>query len=397
MAEQELAGKIAVVTGGSNGIGAATVRLLAAAGATVAICFNQGKQRAEALRGELPGEGHRALPLELTDTGSVRRLADAVREAYGRVDVLVNSAGMTRPIPHADLEALDEAFFDQVLIANARGPYSVIRALLPSLRAAAPSVVVNVSSVAAFNGAGSNIAYGAAKAALDTMTMSLARALGPDIRFMCVSPGPVATDFVAGRGREQIEKIMATAPLRRVIEAEDVGRAIMACVTHLGSRYGNQDRGGRRADALRVLTCATVARRQPCVKVACSCLAEAAGRMFNRWQGRASQTANRRKPTMQMRIVWGKILPGQWDSYKSAYKAAMASRGKVAGLVSQWLVRDQADPDAGYSVSVWENDDAMRAFWESSKRKETTDPLQKFFVNQYTITNCDVRWELPGA
>ncbi len=240
MADQELAGKIAVVTGGSNGIGAAAVRLLAAAGATVAVCYNRGKERAEALVTALPGGGHRVLPLELTDAASVRRMADAVREAYGRVDVLVNSAGMTRPIPHADLEALDEAFFDQVLIANARGPYSVIRALLPLLRAAAPSVVVNVSSVAAFNGAGSNIAYGASKAALDTMTMSLARALGPEVRFLCVSPGPVATDFVEGRGREQIAKIMSTAPLRRVIEAEDIGRAIMACVTHLGSSTGTK-------------------------------------------------------------------------------------------------------------------------------------------------------------
>lgn len=240
MADQELAGKIAVVTGGSNGIGAAAVRLLAAAGATVAVCYNRGKERAEALVAGLPGGGHRVLPLELTDAASVRRMADAVREAYGRVDVLVNSAGMTRPIPHADLEALDEAFFDQVLIANARGPYSVIRALLPLLRAAAPSVVVNVSSVAAFNGAGSNIAYGASKAALDTMTMSLARALGPEVRFLCVSPGPVATDFVEGRGREQIAKIMSTAPLRRVIEAEDIGRAIMACVTHLASSTGTK-------------------------------------------------------------------------------------------------------------------------------------------------------------
>ena len=100
---------------------------------------------------------------------------------------------------------------------------------------------------------------------------------------------------------------------------------------------------------------------------------------------------------MQMRIVWGKILSGQWDRYEAAYKEAMASRGKVDGLRSQWLVRDQADPDAGYSVTVWESDDAMRAFWESQERKDSTDPLQPFFVNQYTITNCDIRWKLPGV
>jgi 3-oxoacyl-[acyl-carrier protein] reductase len=240
MPVQDLAGKFAVVTGGSNGIGAATVRALAEAGATVAICYNQGEARARALLAELPAGKHRVVQLELTDVASVRRMGDELRDAFGRVDVLVNSAGMTRPIPHADLDALDEEFFDQVLIANARGPYSVIRALLPLLRAGAPSVVVNVSSVAAFNGQGSNIAYGASKAALDTMTMSLARALGPEVRFLCVSPGPVATDFVAGRGREQIAKIMATAPLRRVIEPEEIASAIMACVTHLGAATGTK-------------------------------------------------------------------------------------------------------------------------------------------------------------
>lgn len=237
---QSIAGKLAVVTGGSNGIGAATVRMLAEAGAQAVICYNKGEARARALLAELPGSGHCIAQLELTDTASVRALAETVQGAYGRADILVNSAGMTKPIPHADLDALDEAFFDQVLIANARGPYSVIRAFLPLLRAAAPSVVVNVSSVAAFNGAGSNIAYGASKAALDTLTISLARALGPEVRFLCVSPGPVATDFVAGRGREQIAKIMATAPLRRVIEPEDIASAIMASITHLGAATGTK-------------------------------------------------------------------------------------------------------------------------------------------------------------
>lgn len=244
-----LAGRTAVVTGGSNGIGAASVRALAAAGARVAICYRTGAERAEALRGMLPGTGHRTLPLDLTDPGSVHHMAEAVRAAYGHLDILVNSAGVTRPIPHADLDTLDEALFDQILIANARGPYSVIRALLPLLRAAGgaaggnggtPAVVVNISSVAALNGAGSNVAYGAAKAALETMTMSLARVLGPEVRLMCVAPGPVATDFVAGRGRDALEKLAAATPLRRVVEAEDVAQAVMACITHLPTSTGSR-------------------------------------------------------------------------------------------------------------------------------------------------------------
>lgn len=240
MSGPDLAGKVAVVTGGSNGIGAASVRALAAAGARVAIGYRSGEDRARALLGALPGTGHTALAVDITDPVSVRRMADQVRETYGRVDVLVNSAGVTRPIPHADLETLDEPLFDQILIANARGPYAVIRALLPLLRAGAPAVVVNVSSVAALNGAGSNIAYGAAKAALETMSMSLARVLGPEVRVMCVAPGPVATDFVAGRGREALEKLAAGTPLKRVVEAEDVARAVMACVVHLPTSTGSR-------------------------------------------------------------------------------------------------------------------------------------------------------------
>ena len=257
MTHAPLAGRTAVVTGGSNGIGAACVRALAAAGARVAICYRTGAERAEALRGMLPGTGHRTLALDLTDPASVRHMAEAVRAVCGHLDILVNSAGVTRPIPHADLDTLDEALFDQILIANARGPYSVIRALLPLLRAAGgaagggaaggaagsggtPAVVVNISSVAALNGAGSNIAYGAAKAALETMTMSLARVLGPEVRLMCVAPGPVATDFVAGRGREALEKLAAATPLRRVVEAEDVAQAVMACITHLPTSTGSR-------------------------------------------------------------------------------------------------------------------------------------------------------------
>ena len=235
-----LAGKVAVVTGGSNGIGAASVRKLAEAGARMAILYHAGAERAHALRASLPGTGHEIVAVDITNPASVREMAARVRAAFGRVDVLVNSAGVTRPIPHADVETLDEALFDQILIANARGPYSVIRALLPLLRVGGDAVVVNISSVAALNGAGSNIAYGAAKAALETMSMSLARVLGPAVRVMCVAPGPVATDFVAGRGRDALEKLAASTPLKRVTEAEDVAQAVMACVTHLHSSTGSR-------------------------------------------------------------------------------------------------------------------------------------------------------------
>jgi 3-oxoacyl-[acyl-carrier protein] reductase len=236
----QLTDKVAVVTGGSSGIGAATVRRLASEGCTVAVTYNRGEERARQLLAELPGGGHGVFPLSLHDGSTVCALADQVRERYGRVDILVNSAGYTQPIAHADLAALTDELFDAMLIANVRGPFSVIRALNPLLQASGDGVIVNVSSISAFTGSGSSIAYCASKAALDTMTMSLARALGPKVRAMCVSPGAVSTGFVAGRDRAALEKIAQSTPLRRVVEPEDVAGAIMACIVNLRASTGSR-------------------------------------------------------------------------------------------------------------------------------------------------------------
>ncbi|HVL58467.1 MAG TPA: SDR family oxidoreductase, partial [Burkholderiaceae bacterium] len=146
----------------------------------------------------------------------------------------------TRPVRHSDLETMDEALFDTILLANARGPYSVIRSMMPLLKASGDAVVVNVSSISAFTGSGSNIAYCAAKAALDTLTMSLARAFGPEVRFVCVSPAAVDTGFVAGRDRAALEQAAQQVPLKRVVEPHDVAMAILACVTHLKTATGTR-------------------------------------------------------------------------------------------------------------------------------------------------------------
>jgi 3-oxoacyl-[acyl-carrier protein] reductase len=232
--------KVAVVTGGSSGIGAATVRMLADEGANVVVCYNKGEDRARALIEQLPKGNHHAQQLAVEDSASVRRAAEEIGKAYGRADILVNSAGFTRPVPHAQLDALDDALLDSILIANVRGPFSMIRAMVPLLRVGGDSVIVNVSSISAFTGSGSNIGYCASKAALDTMTLSLARVLGPTIRVLCVSPAAVATDFVAGRGRPQLEKIAEGTPLKRVVEPEDIARTVMACITHLKVSTGTR-------------------------------------------------------------------------------------------------------------------------------------------------------------
>jgi 3-oxoacyl-[acyl-carrier protein] reductase len=236
----DLIGKVAFVTGGSSGIGAASAKALAARGAHVVIGYNSGEQRARELMTSLPGDKHRTQQIVLERTDTIIAAAADVEKAYGRLDILVNSAGFTRPIPHGDLDTLEDALFDSIMTANVRGVFATIRAFAPLMRATRDAVVVNISSIAAFTGAGSNVAYCASKAALDTMTISLARVLGPEIRVLAVSPGAVATDFVAGRGREALDKAAQTTPLKRVVEPEDVADAVVACVTLLRTATGTR-------------------------------------------------------------------------------------------------------------------------------------------------------------
>lgn len=233
METQSLKGKVAVVTGGSNGIGAATVRLLAAEGASVYVGYNKGRERAERIIAELPGDGHKPVRIVLEDSATIRDAANMVGAAHGHADIVVNSAGFTKPVPHGDLDALTDELMDAMMVANVRGPFAMIRAFAPLLKATHDGVVVNVSSISGFTGSGSSVAYCAAKGALDNMTRALGRALGPDIRVLCVSPGAVNTDFVAGRGPDQLAKIAQATPLQKVVEPDDVARAILAAVTLL--------------------------------------------------------------------------------------------------------------------------------------------------------------------
>jgi 3-oxoacyl-[acyl-carrier protein] reductase len=235
---EDLKGKVAVVTGASNGIGAAAAKALAQAGGRVVVGYNRGADRAQRVMAGLPGSGHRIQQMVLEDSATLNKAADDVRAAYGRCDVLINSAGFTKPVPHPNLDALTDELMDSVLIANVRGPFATIRAFAPLMRETKDAVVLNVSSIAGFNGAGSSIAYAASKAALDTMTMSLGRALGPEIRFMAVSPGAVNTDFVAGRTEEHLKKQAEISPLKHLVQPEDVARTIMGCVLYLKDTTG---------------------------------------------------------------------------------------------------------------------------------------------------------------
>jgi len=225
--------RIALVTGGSSGIGAATALRLAEAGAIVWVGYNTGAARAESVVAGLPGQGHRAVATPMRDTAAIVAAAEAISAAHGKLDVLVNSAGTTKMIAHGDLDALDDATFDDILITNVRGPFATIRACRALLKASGDAVIVNISSLAGVTGQGSSIVYGASKAALDVMGMSLARVLGPEIRVVGISPAAVNTDFVKGRTLAAIERQSAGAPLQVLAEADDIALACISAIEGL--------------------------------------------------------------------------------------------------------------------------------------------------------------------
>ena len=227
---------VAIITGGAGGIGAAIGRALAAVGFAVVVGFRRSAVAAEKLAASLPGSGHAALSAPVTDSVGLRALAAAVAERYERCDVLVNCAGITRFVAHADLEGLDDALIDEIFATNVRGSFAALRALLPLLRASSRpggAVVVNISSIAARTAMGSNVMYCASKAAVDNMTQSLARALAPAVRVVSVSPGLVDTEFVKSLDPKWREEQTARTPLGRLASPEDVAAAVVAAVRDL--------------------------------------------------------------------------------------------------------------------------------------------------------------------
>ncbi len=228
---------LAVVTGAAGGIGSAISRRLAADGARVVVGYGAGRDRAEALVAELAGDGHRACQLPVTDSAALERAAQDVG-AEDAVDVLVNCAGTTRPVDHGDLASLDDELIDEIFAVNWRGAFATVRTFEAALRRADNPVIVNISSVAAITGQGSNVAYCASKAALDSMTRSLGRALAPDIRVVSVSPGWVPGEYAQRLAPEVLDTQRNATPLQRLARPEEVAAAVSAAAFHLTCTTG---------------------------------------------------------------------------------------------------------------------------------------------------------------
>ena len=226
----DLAGRVAIVTGGGGGIGSAICRRLAGLGSAVIVVVADNLDRAEALVATLPGDGHLAVRAGVDQLDAVNALAARIANDPGRLDVLVNAAGVTRPVAHDDLDALDDELIDRIFRVNWRGSFAMIRACQNLLARDEGGIVINISSVAATTGLGSNVAYCASKAALDSMTRSLGRALAPAIRVVSVSPGWVHGEYAAAMPPEVLDHQLAATPMGRLATPDDVADAVEAAL-----------------------------------------------------------------------------------------------------------------------------------------------------------------------
>jgi 3-oxoacyl-[acyl-carrier protein] reductase len=229
----ELTGKVALVTGSSGGVGAATVKQLAAKGCSVAINFSKSRAAGEAVAAECEKLGGQALLVQgnVADDADCRRIVAETLARFGRIDFLVNNAGTTKFVAHKNLGGLSAEDFHAIYAVNTIGPFQMVRAAEAALRAAR-GAVVNVSSVAGVYGTGSSLAYVASKAALNGMTLSLARVLGPEVRINAVCPGFIEGDWLReGMGDQAYETARATwkanAPLGTTNTPNDVADSIL--------------------------------------------------------------------------------------------------------------------------------------------------------------------------
>jgi len=232
---QDLRGKTAIVTGSSSGVGAATARLLANHGCHVLINYRANANGAEKVAEQCREAGVEALVVggDVADDQACRAMVEAARGQWGKIDILVNNAGTTKFVDHADLDGLDSADFQRIYGVNVIGVYQMVRACNALMQDQdSGGAVVNVASTAAVTGIGSSVAYAASKGALVTMTLSLARALGPKVRMNAVCPGFIEGDWLReGLGDEKYEQMMAAnrrgAALGVTATAETVADAIL--------------------------------------------------------------------------------------------------------------------------------------------------------------------------
>jgi ketoreductase RED2 len=227
----EFSGKVAIVTGSSSGIGEAVAHRLSALGAHVVVNSSSSVDAGRAVADALPGDAI-YVQADISDQDQGRALLDATIERFGQLDILVNNAGWTTVVPHDDLDGLTDEIFARTFEVNVFGTWWLTKAAIPLLRASDDPNIVNITSVAGVRPVGSSMAYSMTKAALNQMTVLLAKSYGP-IRVNAVAPGLVATPWTSDWDAQH-QAVAAMAPLKRSATPDDCAEATLAL---LRNRY----------------------------------------------------------------------------------------------------------------------------------------------------------------
>ena len=220
-----LEGRVALVTGSSSGIGEASARALAAQGVRVVVNSSSSVEAGEAVAASLPEAVY--IQASVATAVGAARLVDEAAARWGHLDIVVNNAGTTVRIPHADLDAATDEVWEGILQTNLMGTWWVSRAAVPHLRAAGGGCIVNVSSLAGVRPSGSSIPYAVSKAAINHLTRLMAKSLGPEVRVNAVAPGLIKTPWTDDW--EDLHAAVASlAPLRRSGDPDDVAGIVAA-------------------------------------------------------------------------------------------------------------------------------------------------------------------------
>lgn len=228
--------KVAIVTGGSRGIGLATVEAFLKEGAAVVLCASR-KETADAalehLRGEYPDAKVEGIWPKLSSYDEVKAAFDKVIDTYGRIDILVNNAGMSESTPFAKYT---EETFEKVMDLNVKSVYNCTKAVVDQMKEQGSGVILNTSSMVSIYGQPAGMAYPTSKFAVNGMTLSLARELGPQgIRVNAVAPGITYTDMMKAVPKEVIDPMIAQIPLRRIGQPEDIANAFVFLASDMAS------------------------------------------------------------------------------------------------------------------------------------------------------------------
>ena len=230
----EIKGAVFIVTGSATGLGASVARRLAGKGGRVVINYTRSVAEAEETAAACVELGGEAIlcQADVALDEDCRRMAREALDRWGRIDGLVNNAARSKIVAHADLEGLTAEDFSQIFAVNVTGAYQMARAVTPAMKEQGLGAIVNISSGSGFTGSGSSIAYAASKGALNTMTLSLARALAPEIRVNAVCPGVMQTRWWReGLGEENyagfIERYAERTPLKAAGHPDIVAETVV--------------------------------------------------------------------------------------------------------------------------------------------------------------------------